>query len=354
MADKLHLAKLCEGVDAWNSWRKEHPNVKPDLLKAKLSYYTLSSANLTYAHLAHAHLDGVDLSNANLFNAHLYDADLSNANLFNANFYRADLSNANLKGADLQGADLRQASLVQTKVENATLTGCKVHGISVWNLKGVPAQQNDLLMTRNYPPFNEPTITVDNLEVAQFLSLLIEYEKLDHVIDAITTKIVLILGRFTKERKAVLDNIRKELRTTFNYIPILFDHDRPQSKIHVETVITIANMAHFVIADFTDAKRVLEEVPKIVEVSGVPIQPLMQVLPDGKQTEDTTVAGLRVSHTTILPTCFYTSKEELLASLKECVIDPAERKAEEMQQARRQHLGPIDDDIKRKKRLTYR
>jgi len=42
---------------------------------------------------------------------------------------------------------------------------------------------------------NEPTITVDNLEVAQFIYLLLNNQKIRDVIDTITSKVVLILGR---------------------------------------------------------------------------------------------------------------------------------------------------------------
>jgi hypothetical protein len=51
----------------------------------------------------------------------------------------------------------------------------------------------------------EPIITVDNIEVAQFIYLMLHNEKIRDVIDTITSKAVLILGRFTGERKAVLD-----------------------------------------------------------------------------------------------------------------------------------------------------
>jgi hypothetical protein len=46
------------------------------------------------------------------------------------------------------------------------------------------------------------------------------------VIDTITSKAVLILGRFTDERKAVLDALREELRKR-DYLPILFDFAVP-------------------------------------------------------------------------------------------------------------------------------
>ena len=71
-------------------------------------------------------------------------------------------------------------------------------------------------------PRYEPEITVDNIEVAQFVYLLLHNEKIRDVIDTVTSKAVLILGRFTAERKAVLDALREELRKR-DYLPILFD-----------------------------------------------------------------------------------------------------------------------------------
>jgi hypothetical protein len=67
-------------------------------------------------------------------------------------------------------------------------------------------------------------------------------ENIRHVIDTITSKVVLILGRFTPERKAVLDALRDELRKR-DYLPVLFDFQKPDSKDFTGTVITLANMA---------------------------------------------------------------------------------------------------------------
>ena len=54
----------------------------------------------------------------------------------------------------------------------------------------------------HYPP-EESEVTVDDLEVAQFVYLLLHNEKVRRVIDTITSKVVLILGRFSiPERKA--------------------------------------------------------------------------------------------------------------------------------------------------------
>jgi hypothetical protein len=74
-----------------------------------------------------------------------------------------------------------------------------------------------------------PEITVDNIEVAQFIYLMLNNQKVRDVIDTITSKAVLILGRFTDERKAVLNALREELRKR-DYLPILFDFDVPATR----------------------------------------------------------------------------------------------------------------------------
>ena len=101
----------------------------------------------------------------------------------------------------------------------------------------------------------EPEITTDDIEVAQFLYLLIHNEKLRKVIDTITSKVVLILGRFSEERKAVLDAMRDALRER-DLLPVIFDFSIPASRDVTETVKVLAGLARFVIADITDATEV--------------------------------------------------------------------------------------------------
>jgi hypothetical protein len=67
-------------------------------------------------------------------------------------------------------------------------------------------------------------------------------QKIREVIDTITSKAVLTLGRFTDERKAVLDAIREELRKR-NYLPILFDFDLPARRNITETVSSAVDEA---------------------------------------------------------------------------------------------------------------
>ena len=76
---------------------------------------------------------------------------------------------------------------------------------------------------------DEPIITVDNIEFAQFIYLLLHNEKIRNVIDTIGEKGVLILGRFTEERKPVLDAIRDKLRE-LGFVPMMFDFEKPTQR----------------------------------------------------------------------------------------------------------------------------
>jgi hypothetical protein len=174
---------------------------------------------------------------------------------------------------------------------------------------------------------NEPEITVDNIEVAQFIYLLLHNQKIRDVIDTITSKAVLILGRFTEDRKAVLDAMRDELRKR-GYLPILFDFDRPANQITDETITLLARMARFVIADISDAKSVLQELRAIVpDVPSVAVQPLLLRSQEEPGMFDFFHPKLRPS---VLETHRYDTPEQLIADLGEKVIRPAEIKVQEL------------------------
>jgi hypothetical protein len=115
---------------------------------------------------------------------------------------------------------------------------------SVWDVRLHDAVQSRITINELD---SEPTITVDNLEVAQFLYLLLNNTRLRQIIGTIASKVVLILGRFNPERKAILDAIRDELRKR-DYLPVLFDFEKPSNRDITESVSTLAHMARFVIA----------------------------------------------------------------------------------------------------------
>lgn len=298
------------------------------LIGVDLSGAYLHEANLTGADLSSTNLRKADLRGANLSGANICGADLQEANLYGAIFYKANLSRANLYEATLCGA-----TFVETNLTAATLTNCSVYGISVWKAELQDTRQDNLVIT----PDNEPTVTVDNLEVAQFIYLLLNNPKIRDVIDTITTKVVLILGRFTPERKIILDAIRDELRKR-NYTPVLFDFEKPGSRDLTETVSILAHLARFIIVDLTDPSSAPHEVATIIPHCVVPVQPLLTLQPlisEGKAVERHEYAmfqDLRRRHARVLPTFRYQDTADLLASLKERIIEPAEQKAKELAQ----------------------
>ncbi len=186
------------------------------------------------------------------------------------------------------------------------------------------AVQIDLRITRS----EQLEITVDNLEMAQFIYLLLNNKKIRDVIDTITSKAVLILGRFTPERKPMFDTLREELRR-LGYLPVLFDFDPVASHTRMETVSTLAHLARFVIADITDAKTVLQELQGIVPDS--PTLPVQPILLSG-QEEPGMFDSLRMCPS-FLPTAYCDSAEALLPDLKERVIQPAEDMARKLLQS---------------------
>jgi hypothetical protein len=110
MADKEHLGILRQGVRQWNAWRKQNPELLPDLTRADLSGVYLRGANLGRVDLSAANLSGAELRMANLHWADLSRANLSDANLQWAELRQADLTGANLTGANLFGANLGKAN----------------------------------------------------------------------------------------------------------------------------------------------------------------------------------------------------------------------------------------------------
>lgn len=341
MANKKHLEILKKGVEVWNKWRKSNPQEQPDLSGAHLFNRNLSGIDLHYASLFTADLRNSDLSFANLegsslINARLTGANLLGANLRYANFNIANLNNVNLinadlgmgqfSGSDFSNADLSNANLqgalfLNTKLYNANLSNCKIYGIAAWDVQLDETIQRDLVITRG----NEPSITVDNLEVAQFIYLLLQNEKIRHIIDTITTKIVLILGRFTKTRKPVLDAIREELRK-YDYVPIMFDFEKPRSRDTVETITTLARMANFIIADMTLPKSIPMELQSIVEsLPSVPVMPLLK----GKSKAWDMFDHIK-KYPWVLSIYRYRDLDDLICNLKKKVIDPTKAKVIEV------------------------
>lgn len=291
-----------------------------NLRRADLSWANLKDVNLKDADLREANLSWADLRESNLRAADLRGANLQEAYLSNANFRETDLSEANLQGADLRGAHL-----FKTNLEQADMTGSHIYGISAWGTNLKETIQLDLVIT----DWDEPAITIDDLDVAQCFYLLLHAKNLRNLIQTMTAQIVLILGTFTPERKEILDTIRAELRHQ-RYAPIFFDCQKSNTLEILEMVSRMARMARFIIVDFSVPKVVTELLPHIVRTMSTPIQPLI-----GKNTEKEPpmLLTLRKHYQSILDTFWYRNAQDVAASLGQLIIGAAEEKVRELRSA---------------------
>jgi uncharacterized protein YjbI with pentapeptide repeats len=313
MLKQKHLQVLEQRVRAWGKRSNDNPLKILDLAKA-----VLSEANLIGADFM-----GADLMGVNLIRAQLMGANLRKAKLIQADLTGADLMGANLSEADLSGANLEETRLVRTNLRNADLNGCRIYGLSAWDLDLAGATQTSLIVTPN----GQSAITVDSLEVAQFIYLMITNKNLRSIVDAISQKLVLILGRFKPHRKDILDAIRDELRNR-NLLPVLFDFEKPSSRDITETISTLAHMAKFVIADVTDAKGIPQELQRIVpDLPSVPVQPLLQA-----NANEYGMFEHFKRYPWVLPVHRYRDLDDLLASLSKKVIAPPEAKVKEIRE----------------------
>ena len=295
-----------------------------------LSNANLSAADFTNITIYDSNLSNTILTNCNLSRSNHTNVNFSNSNLENANLSESQFFNSNLTGANLKGADLKKTSIIETIVEGANFDNSSVYGVSVWNLQGHTASENNLVITKS----DEPVITVSDLAVAQFIYFMLNNKNIRNVINSITSKGVLILGRFSdQKRKEVLDKLREKL-VLFDLLPIVFDFDCPTDKDYTETIQTIAGMSMFVIADVTNPKSTPLELEATVKHFKIPYVPIIDISVDPNPFA--MMSDLRKSFHWVLPTIKYDSIEKLIddSNLKKYILDPVYKKREELRIAK--------------------
>src|SRR5205085_6657819 len=193
----------------------------------------------------------------------------------------------------------------------------------------------EIIITSN----DETTITVDNLEVAQFIYLLLNNQKIRDVINIIGQKGVLILGRFSQERKLVLDALREKLRA-LNFLPIVFDFERPTERDFTETIMTLAGLSCFIIADITNPKSTPLELQATVPNYMIPFVPIIQ---EGEHPFSM-FQDLEGKFDWVLDILVYDTPSNLIKGLERAVVEPAlemrdKLLSKKVEQLRTRHIG---------------
>jgi uncharacterized protein YjbI with pentapeptide repeats len=370
MANQEQLNVLSQGAEVWNRWSQATRLLNPDFTGAKLARIDLEGANLRgadfrKADLSRANLARADFTNANLSGANLswsrmyntsfvtaqlkkakflgakcwdanfFMADLSGAHLHSVVFLNANLGKANLTGANLSGSNLRHANVVEADLSGANLTDCCVYGISAWKVRvSDKTKQTNLIVT----DAGEPEIRIDNIEVAQFVYLLLSNEKIRGVIDTVGRKGVLLLGRFTGGRMVVLERLSEALRSR-GWVPIVFNFDKPETKDFTETVRLLAGMAHFVIADITNPRSAPLELQATVPECMVPFIPILE---KGEEPF-AMLQDLWIKHRDwVQPPIRYPCVDRLIEVLDPKIVEPAKARFAALLAKRAEEM-PIED-----------
>jgi hypothetical protein len=188
------------------------------------------------------------------------------------------------------------------------------------------ATQTTLVIT----PHDEPVITVEDLEIAQFIYLLLNYNKFRNVIDAVTKRGVLILGRFGGGGLEVLQSVAAKLREE-KYLPIIFKFDRPTDRNYTETVKTLVGLARFVIVDLSGSS-VPQELQATVPDFNIPFVPILE---DGR-SPNSMFRDFLERQWVVKPPVSFRSTEDLIERIPGGIIAPAEEKIRERQALRAQ------------------
>ncbi|MCF7810983.1 toll/interleukin-1 receptor domain-containing protein, partial [bacterium] len=127
MANPEHVKIIKQGVEVWNKWREDNPDIRPDLQEADLAFIFIlkghhAGLNLKDANLVEANLEGVNFIDADISSADLLGANMEGANLLGADLLFANLTDVNLEGANLAETILYFTNLTCAKLKNANFS----------------------------------------------------------------------------------------------------------------------------------------------------------------------------------------------------------------------------------------
>jgi hypothetical protein len=114
VANEEHIKILKQGVEVWNKWRKDNPDITPDLTSTALNNLNLEGANLIKADF-----DRTSIIHSNFNNAIFTEANMHLASFIVAQFVKADLSNSGITTADFIEANLEKATLANARIIGA-------------------------------------------------------------------------------------------------------------------------------------------------------------------------------------------------------------------------------------------
>ena len=346
---------------AWNAWRRKHRKERLDLRGIVIRGKHLGGLDLSNCVLDGAELDrsdlravdlrgsslrGTDLSLSNLGGAQcdrasfrdtrmfavyagecsfkgstfrgakldhgdFMQADFTAATLVNTNLEYARLDGAILKGTTIRGCNLGHASLTDSKLEDALIADSSAPYVNAKRIRiGANVKQRELFLGHTVRVvsgglYSRPIIAND-LRMASFLGELERPDCLTHLINAGNDYLVLILGRFSKTGRGVLQTLERNVWAR-GRIPLVFDFEGPKRRMLVDAVRFFACLSQFIIVDLSSPRSVPFELQAVVPQLAIPLVPLIRkgsrpfaMFPDLSRT-----------YPWVLPTFSYSSPKQI-------------------------------------------
>ncbi len=221
-----------------------------------------SGIQMNNVSIFNAFAEGLNVQNATITGCHFEEGDFSRANFsntifINTKFNKTILTDASFNGATFINCNLNRANLANADFSLKEIRETVVYGISAWDLKTTPEmKQSKLVIEKSYELYSDIIASgripmmVDDIEMAQFVYYLSSHKKMRNMINILNSKGVLLLGQFRDGGLERLYKLMDWLKER-NYTPMLFDFDRPENLDYTETVITMAGLSKFILADLS-------------------------------------------------------------------------------------------------------
>jgi hypothetical protein len=285
---------ILQGAEAWNAWREANrgsvnfPNPNwyyspgPGGIAVKgRNQLDFSRMNLSDLLISRPFAEGLNLKGASFTNTHIEEGDFSRANFAgatfrNTTFNKTIFTGASFSGARLVNCNLNRVNLVEADFRVEEITETVVYGISAWDMQTAPNMRQSKLVIEKTSQLYSDLIAraqipmmVDDIELAQFIHYLSNHKKLRDTLNILTHRGVLLLGRFKNGGLDRLYRLREWLAAR-EYLPMIFDFERPDTLDLVDTIVTLAGLSKFVIADLS-GPRVPGEVRAILRARKLPV-----------------------------------------------------------------------------------
>jgi uncharacterized protein YjbI with pentapeptide repeats len=291
---------ILQGAEVWNRWREQnlsslsfarphwYHSPGPGGIQVKgRNHLNFSGMNLSRIIIHNGFAEGLNLSNSVFEESHFEEGDFSRSNfngaLFrNTKFNKTILTGASFDGATFINCNLNRVNLVGASFCVKEITETVVYGISAWDMQTCESmKQSKLVIEKTYHFYSDLLadgkipMMVDDIELAQFVHYLSSHKKMRDTLNILNARGVLLLGRFKDGGLDRLYSIR-ELLQGKGYMPMIFDFVRADSLSLIETIVTMAGLSKFIIADLSgpsvpaELATLLSQIKKPVLAFGKP------------------------------------------------------------------------------------